>query len=66
MKRERGMTPHHQGAVANYERLILAAEMLTDAERRALAQWEREHVWGGGSATSEWPGWRDVLSRLQH
>lgn len=47
--------------------MLGAHAAMTDAERSALAAWERQHVTGDGElATSDWPGWRSyVPDRLE-
>ena len=56
-----------EAQVARYERIIKAATVMSDAEKIALAEWEKEHVTGAGElGTSDWPGWEAVISRISH
>lgn len=53
-------------AIARYERIIKAATIMTEAEKEALAAWEKLHVSGNGdNGTSDWPGWDAVISRTE-
>ncbi|WP_036990823.1 hypothetical protein [Metapseudomonas furukawaii] len=55
------------GRLAQYELIIKAAEMMTEAEKRALQEWESTNITGDGEfATSDWPGWASVLDRARH
>ena len=49
-----------------FERIVTFLPKLTDAERQALEDWEKEHVTGdGATGSSDWPGWPDVFKRLE-
>lgn len=50
---------------AQYERLMLASEALTDAERDALRKWEHEYLDGAEMKTSDWPGWERIYRRIE-
>lgn len=64
---EENETRFAEGHIARYERIIKAATAMTEAEKQALAEWEKEHVTGSGDfGTSDWPGWDDVISRITH
>jgi hypothetical protein len=40
---------------------------MSDAEKEALAEWEKAHVTGSGDyGTSDWPGWDAIISRIPH
>jgi len=48
------------------ERIMAMHPKMTDEEREALAQWERENLDGASVGTTDWPGWRAVVERLSH
>jgi hypothetical protein len=57
----------HKSIVANYERLIALHGVMTESEKKALAEWERKHVDGSGKyGTSDWPGWTVIAARHAH
>lgn len=54
-------------SIARYERIIKAATVMTEAEKEALAQWEKANVTGNGDfGTSDWPGWEVIVARITH
>lgn len=56
-----------EAQIARYERIIKAATVMTEAEKIALAEWEKEHVTGDGEfGTTDWPGWEPIISRISH
>lgn len=52
--------------LAQYEKLADAYKKMLPEERAQLAIWEKENLGEGGLATSDWPGWDKVFSRLAH
>lgn len=52
--------------VLTVERILAMQAKMTDVEKRALAEWERDHLGQGDKGTTDWPGWRDVYARLSH
>jgi hypothetical protein len=53
--------------VAKCERIIKAADAMTQQEKHALELWELENITGDGNlGTSDWPGWDEVISRISH
>ncbi|MPQ69469.1 hypothetical protein [Pseudomonas sp. MWU12-2323] len=53
--------------IARYERIIKAATIMTEAEKKALSEWEAIHVTGSGDyGTSDWPGWEAIIPRITH
>jgi hypothetical protein len=57
------LTPPH--LVAHYERIITAAVAMNGEEKAQLADWVGRHVKPDNElATSDWPGWKDVISRV--
>ena len=49
------------------ERLVVIQQSMTDEERDQLQEWERDHVTGDGRhATSDWPGWDEMIKRYGH
>jgi hypothetical protein len=56
-----------QARLLTFERMLAMYEMMSDAERAMLNQWEKSHLDQDGQfATSDWPGWGVVLKRLAH
>lgn len=55
--------PMHEDRLRWYKHLQETYDsVLTDEERRAFDEWERNNVTGDGRvATSDWPGWRKYL-----
>uniref|UniRef100_UPI001ABCA93E hypothetical protein n=1 Tax=Pseudomonas aeruginosa TaxID=287 RepID=UPI001ABCA93E len=57
------LTPPH--LVAHYERIITAAVAINDEEKALLADWVERHASENSNlATSDWPGWKDVVARV--
>jgi len=44
-----------------YERLIETYSNMTQEERLALEEWERENLDGHSVGTSDWPGWEKYI-----
>jgi len=58
------LTPLH--LVAHYERIISAAVSMNDQEKAQLADWVERHAYGKSElATSDWPGWKDIIARVE-
>lgn len=56
-----------EAQLARFERIIKAATVMSEQEKKALAEWEKAHVTGTGDfATSDWPGWEAVINRISH
>lgn len=55
-----------EGSLAFYERMVTAHKKMTPEEIASLEEWEKANLGDGKLATSDWPGWNDVLSRLTH
>ncbi|PPS60243.1 hypothetical protein [Pseudomonas sp. BRM28] len=56
-----------EAQIARFERIIKATMVMTEAEKTALAEWEKKHVTGTGEfGTSDWPGWEAVIARISH
>jgi len=59
-------TDNIKSHLAQYERLVTLHPDMTEDERVALHNWERENLGDGNKATSDWPGWAEVIARLSH
>ena len=47
-----------------YEKMMQAQKLLTEDEKRELAEWDRTRVDGSGKVgTSDWPGWEKHIGR---
>ncbi|APQ11021.1 hypothetical protein BJP27_05735 [Pseudomonas oryzihabitans] len=56
-----------EAQIARYERIVKAATVMTEAEKIALAEWEKKHVTGDGEfGTTDWPGLEPIISRISH
>lgn len=56
-----------EARLARYERIFQAATVMSEQEMVALAEWEKTHFTSNGSfATSDWPGWEAIISRISH
>jgi hypothetical protein len=50
-----------------FERIAELSKLMSKEEQAELIRWEKEFVTGDGAlATTDWPGWTDVFSRLSH
>lgn len=48
------------------ERILAMHKKMTEAEKRALVDWEQDNLGTGDKGTTDWPGWADVFNRLSH
>ena len=46
------------------ERMLSMHPKMNDAEKQALADWEKINL--GSKGTTDWPGWESVYARLSH
>ena len=52
--------------ILTVERILWASPQMTPNEAQALSDWESVNLGDGGKGTTEWPGWKNVLERIEH
>jgi len=55
-----------ESSLAMIERVIVAAQIMTPSEAESLKSWEAENIGPDRKlSTSDWPGWKSIIARLQ-